>query len=169
MHSHRPFLTQHRFQRLVLWTLVLLQWIAAMLVSNRAVTLRHVQQRGDMICLPWLTRLVGKLLIVRAGQLARLRRRRRIRLWRRGCDLRRAHLIRSALGARLRRKMKHKDPRARIAGLIAIVRDLDGHAAPLAKRLRRGLTRLWRTWAPITAVCTDHGAPAPAPAFSDSS
>jgi hypothetical protein len=167
MHSHRSILTQHRFQRLVLWTLTMLSWIAAVLSANRAVSARHRRGRFD-ISLPWLTQLVGKLLIVRAGQLAR-RRRKRIVYWRRGRDLRRSHLLRSALGARLRRKLKHQDIRVWLANLIGVLRDLDAHAAPLAQRLRRGLTRVWRWWGPIAPAVALCGAPAPMPALADSS
>jgi hypothetical protein len=167
MQTHRRHLTQHRFQRLVLWTLAVLAWIAAVLSDNRAVGARHQRQRFD-ISLPWLTQLVGKLLIVRAAQLAR-RRRRRLRYWRHGRDLRRAHLMRSVLGARLRGKLKHKDPRAWIAALIAVVQNLDTHAAPLARRLRRGLTRLWRTWTAAAQTPLPFGPPGAPPAFADSS
>jgi hypothetical protein len=168
MQFHRPFLPQHRFQRLVLWALALLSWIAAILSGDRIVTKRHERQRFDT-SLPWLTSLVGKLLLARAGQLARRRRRKRIIFWRRGRDLHRPHILRSALGSRLRRRLRHKDTRTWIANLIAVLRSLDAHAAPLARRLRRGLTRLWRTWAPIALATLLLGAPAPSPALADSS
>jgi hypothetical protein len=169
MHSHRPFLNQHRLRRLALWTLAVLSWIAAMLFSDRAVSLRHIQQRTGFISLAWLTDLVGKLLIARAAQLARLRRRKRRVYWRHGRDLHRPHIIRSVLGARLRRALKHRDIAAWIANLTAVLRNLDAYAAPLAKRLRRGLTRLWRIVPPIAPAMPLLGPPAPTPAFSDSS
>jgi hypothetical protein len=169
MQSHRPILTQHRVQRLALWTLALLQWIAAMLFSDRAVTIRHIQQRADLISLPWLTSVVSKLLIVRAGQLAHLRRRKRIVYWRHGRDLHRPHILRSVLGSRLRRALKHRDIRAWIANLVSVLRNLDVYAAPLARRLRRGLTRLWRIISPIAPTVALCGASASPPVFSDSS
>jgi hypothetical protein len=169
MHSHRPFLNQHRLRRLALWTLAVLSWIAAMLFHDRALTFRHVVQRMDLISLPWLTHLVSKLLINRAAQLARLRPPKHIRYWRHGRDLHRPHILRSALGARLRRALRHKDIRTWIANLIAVLRNLDAHAAPLAKRLRRGLTRLWRIMPPIAPAAALYGAPASPPAFPDSS
>jgi hypothetical protein len=168
MQFKRPILTQHRFQRLVLWTLTMLSWIAAMLTGNRTVGARHQRQRFD-ISLPWLTQFVSKHLIVRAVQRAHLRRGKRIILWRHGRDLRRAHLLRSVLGARLRRKLNNRDLRTRLANLIAILRNLDDHAAPLAKRLRHGLTRLWRIVPPLAPAAPLLGPPAPSPAFSDSS
>jgi hypothetical protein len=169
MHIHRRHLTQHRFRRIILWTLALLTWIAAMLFGDRAVTFRHIQQRTDLISLPWLTSLVGKLLIIRAAQLARLRGPKRILYWRRGRDLHRPHILRSVLGARVRRALRHKDIATWIANLIAVLRNLDAHAAPLAHRLRRGLTRLWRTWSQAADTPLHLGPPASSPAFSDSS
>jgi len=167
MHHIRPFLTQHSFQRL-LWALTLLSWIAAIISADRIVTARHQRQRFD-ISLPWLTSFVAKLLIARAGQLARRRAPKRFIFWRHGRDLHRPHIIRSALGARLRRKLRHKDARAWIANLIAILRDLDAHSASLAHRLRRGLTRLWRTWHGSAIDAAPYGAPASSPALADSS
>ena len=169
MQIHRPVLTQHRLQRLALWTLAVLQWIAAILFTNRAVTLRHIEQRYEFFSLHWLTQRVGKILIVRAAQLARLRRRKRITYWRHGRDLHRPHIIRSVLGARLRRALKHRDVGVWIENLIAVLRNLDAYAAPLAKRLRRGLTRLWRIAPPIVPATLLLGPPAPSPAFPDSS
>jgi hypothetical protein len=168
MQFHRLILNQHRLRRLALWTLAVLSWIAAMLFSDRPVTFRHVQQRFDLISLPWLTSLVGKLIIVRAGELARLRCAKHI-YWRRGRDIRPPHLFRSVLGARLRRALTHKDARVWIANLIAALHNIDVHAARLAKRLRRGLTRLWPTRSAIALAVPSLGPPAPPPAFSDSS
>ena len=167
MQHHRRHLTQHRFRRIILWTLALLTWIAAMLTNNRAVSARHERQRFD-IPLPWLNTLVGQLLIIRAGQLARLRRK-RIRYWRHGRALHLSHLQRSALGARVRRTLKHKDIRAWIANLITVLRDLDAHAASLAKRLRRGLTRLLRNWTQAADTPLLPTPPAHQPAVPDSS
>jgi hypothetical protein len=168
MKPNRRFLTQHRFQRLILWTLAVLTWTAAILSNTRDVSARHQRQRFDL-SLPWLTRIVGELLIVRAGRLARLRRNKPIRYWRRGRDLRRRHLMRSILGSRLRRALRHKHTVTWIANLIAVLRNLDTHAAQLAQRLRRGLTRLWRICAPIAQIIAQYGAPASPPAISDSS
>jgi hypothetical protein len=169
MKTHRPFLTQHRLRRLALWTLAMLSWLAAMLPANRAIARRHLQQRIGFISLPWLTRRVGHILIVRAAQLGRLRRRKRLRFWRHGRDLRPAHLIRSVLGGRLRRALKHRDAATWIAKLIHVLRNLDAYARPLIRRLRGGLTRLARLMPAITPAAAIHGAPASAPAIADSS
>ncbi len=49
--------------------LAVLVWIDAAVFGDRAVSWRHVSRRGDLMSLPWLTQLVGKLLITRAAQL----------------------------------------------------------------------------------------------------
>ena len=169
MQSHRPILNQHRLRRLALWTLAVLSWITAMMFHDRALTFRHVAQRLDLISLPWLTQLVSKLLVNRAAQLARLRPPKHIRYWRHGRDLHRPHMLRSVIGARPRRALRHKDIRAWLENLMAVLRNLDAYAAPLAKRFRRGLTRLWRILPPIAPAAALLGPPAPPPAVADSS
>jgi hypothetical protein len=166
MKPYRPILTQHRFRRLVLWALTLLHWIAAML-SGARVTPRHIAQRGD-VSLAWITSLVTSLIIIRALRLGGFRSR-KPRFWRRGRDLRRAHFRRSLLGATLRRALKHRDLAAHIARLIAVLRDLDKYAAQLVRRLRRMRRYLLRTTPPIAPAALPLGAPAPPPAFADSS
>ena len=148
---------------------MVLHWIAAMLFSDRRVSSRHIAQRLSFISLPWLTRRVSQLLIVRAAQLAGRRRRRRIVFWRHGRDSRRSHLLRSVLGWKLHRALKHKDGATWIANLIRVLRNLDAYAAPLARRLRRGLTRLWRVMPPVAPPVALLGPPAYSPALADSS
>ena len=48
MHLHRPILTAHRLQRLVLWMLAMLSWCATALLGERGVGRRHARQRGDI-------------------------------------------------------------------------------------------------------------------------
>jgi hypothetical protein len=166
MQIQKRHLSRHRRQRLVLWALAMLTWIASVF-AGKAISLRHAHQRGD-ISLDWITRMVMQLAIIRAGELARLRRRRPT-FFKRGRDLRRRHLLRSVIGSRLRRKLKHKDLATRIAILIAALRDLDSIARPLAQRMRRGLARLWAiTAGPMLADITLEAPPSP-PALADSS
>jgi hypothetical protein len=140
MQIHKRHLTRHRRQRLVLWALAMLTWIASVF-AGRPITSRQAHRRGD-VSLDGLTRMVMQLAAIRAGELARLRRRRPT-FFKRGRDLRRRHLRRSVIGSRLRRKLKHKDIATHVATLIAALRDLDAIARPLAQRMRQGLTRLW--------------------------
>jgi hypothetical protein len=166
MQIQKRHLTRHRRQRLVLWALAMLTWIASVF-AGKTITARHAHQRGD-ISRDWITRMVMQLAVIRAGELARLRRRRPT-FFKRGRDLRRRHLLRSVIGSCLRRKLKHKDIATRIAMLIAALRDLDTIARPLAQRMRRHLTRLWAIAATPLPADSILGAPAPPPALANSS
>jgi hypothetical protein len=170
MHSRRPHLTtSHKRRRLALWTLTVLQWIAAVLFAGKQITLRQLAQRWPRISLERLTRTVIKLIIVRAGELARRRPPKRLRFWNRGRDLRRDHIVRSLLGSSLRRALKHKDLATRIARLIGVLRNLDAYAQRLALRFKRGLTRLWAIPPAPTRGTRLPGPPAPSPAFANTS
>lgn len=166
MQTHRPILTQHRLQRLILWALAMLSWIAATLLADHSVNARHRAQRGD-ISFAWLTRLVTNLIFIRATQIGRFRRR-PIIYWRHGRDLRRRHLRRSLLGSRLRRALKRKGAAEQIAQLIAVLRNLDAHAARLAHNVRHR-RRLWRNTPAIAPADALRGRVAFAPALADSS
>jgi hypothetical protein len=165
---HRTLSTSRQRQRLALWALAVLQWIAAVLFAGTQITPRHLTQRGPRISLEYLTRMVIKLIVIRAGELAR-RRRGRLRFWKHGRDLRRAHLIRSLLGSRLRRALKHKDLATRLARLIAVLRQLDAYAQVLARRFKHRLTRLWPIAPSPTPTEPIRAAPMLQPALADSS
>jgi hypothetical protein len=167
MQTAKRHLTRHRRQRIVLWTLAMLTWIAAVLLGDRNVAARHWRQRGD-ISFDALKRMVIDLMIIRAGELARTRRR-TLRFHKRGRDLRLAHLYRRVLGSKLRRALKRKDIAARVALLISVLRNLDAYARPLAARLKRGLTRLWAITAMPMSAEAVFRASAPLPALADSS
>jgi hypothetical protein len=166
MHSHRPFLPQHRLQRYVLWLVALLSWMAAVAFADAPVSARQCRQRR--IPLWRLSRWVANLIAARALTLAG-RLPRRTHEWRRTRFARPSHFRRSMLGAKLRRALTHRDRATHIAQLIAILRNLDAYAAQLAQNMRRGLRRLVRTKPPIAPGVALCGAPAPTPAFSDSS
>jgi hypothetical protein len=166
MQIRKPLITRHRRQRLVLWALAMLTWIAAVL-AGKPTSARHRHQRGD-IPFEYLTRMVIHLALVRAGEIARLRWRKLV-FFRRGRDLHRRHLLRSVVGSRLRRILRHGDIAQRIATLIAILRDLDTLAQPLAKRLRNKFTRLFAILMRPMSGDAVLGTPAAPPALSDSS
>jgi hypothetical protein len=169
MKVHRQILSQHRLQRIVLWTLTLLHWIAAVFSSNRPAHARHQSQRGDY-SLAQLSNWIGALLIARAAQMLRTQpRRSRFAYWRRAFNERPTGFNRSLLGSRLRRALKHKDPATHVAQLIAVLRNLDTHAARLAFRARNRLRRLLRAMLAIAPATPLPGAPAPSPALADSS
>jgi hypothetical protein len=171
-HAHEttrtPQLTQHRRQRLVLWALAMLTWIASVL-TGRALSARHVRQRHRKASLDGLTLMVKQLILLRAGEIAGPVRRRRLRFFKHGRDLRRRHYMRSVFGSKLRRALNRRDPIARIAILIHALTHLDTWAARFAKRLRCGFMRLWSIApAPMPAIAF-LGAPAPTPVVADSS
>jgi hypothetical protein len=153
MQIRTPLLTRHRRQRLVLWTLAMLSWIAVVLFSGKHLNHRQLRQRHRRLSLEGLTRTVIQLTLLRAAELGRWRRGRRLRFFQHGRDLKRRHYIRSMLGARLRRQLGGKSIAARIANLIAVLRNLDTFARALS---RRHLTRLWSLRAPSR----DRGPPA---------
>ena len=165
----RQLTTQHQRQRLVLWALAMLAWLASLLFAGQAPSHRHLRQRGRAMSLHGLTVLVKQLILLRAQDLAKLRRSKRRVFFKHGRDLKRRHLMRSILGSRLRRAFAHRDPAKRIFALIDALRHLDAWAARFAKRLKCGFMRLWSIApAPMPAVAI-LGAPAPSPACADSS
>jgi hypothetical protein len=169
MQLYRPVLTQHRLQRFVLWTLVMLSWLAAILFGHRKLDARRAHQRGD-VSLHSLTRLVTALLLVRALHIVgRAPNRRCVPYWLRGRDKIPTHFRRSFLGAKLRRRLTHPDPATHIAQLIALLRNLDKHAAHLAHCMLHRRRRLWRRVPAIASAALILGVPAPTPAFADSS
>jgi hypothetical protein len=162
----RSKLTAHRRQRIILWALTMLHWFAKTLLDYRIVTKRHLAQRGDY-SLHWLTRLVTNIALHRArdflGRVPNIKHHRR-----HGRDLRRRHIRRSLIGARVRHALKHKDIATHIARLIEALRNIDHTARQLAKRYRR-LRRLWSIKPPIAPCAARYGALAPSPASCDSS
>ena len=163
---HRFLTTPHQRRRLVLWTLTVLAWIAAVL-SGRHITARQARQRGDIL-LARLTRTTIWLLIMRAAELAPRRLSKR-RFWKHGRDLRRAHLIRSVVGSRLRRVLRARDAPTRIARLMGVLRGLDRYARDLAKRFRHRLTRLYAIVAAPMPAAAIPAMPVLGPAIADSS
>jgi hypothetical protein len=168
MKLHRQILTRRRLQSYILWTLAMLSWFAAVACSNRPIGNRRAEQRGD-ISLAWLARAVSALIMIRALHMIGRTPPPRQRYWMRGCDTRPSHFIRSLLGARLRRLLKHKDPATHVAQLISLLRNLDTHAAHLARCMRGRRRRLFRKLPNIAPTVTLIGPPAPSPAFANSS
>jgi len=170
--------TRHRRQRLALWALAMLSWIAAVLFGGKCVTVRHMRQRYARVSIERLTRLAIHLIIIRAGELAPVRSG-KLRYWRYGRHLVAPHFFRSLVGSKLRRVLKHKDPATRVANLIAALRNLDSAARQLASRMQRRLTRLWaikpaRHSEPLcspfaTRLCLANAVASCPPTFADSS
>jgi hypothetical protein len=163
-----PIFTEHRRKRLTLWALTVLGWLMSVLFGDRDVSVRHLQQRLEHLFLVELTDVTRALLVSRALQFAKVRIRGRLHYCKHGRSVRRAHFMRSFLGARFRRLLAHRDLKTRIAQLIAVLRDLDTHARRLMQRMRK-LHGLWRVVPEIGPAVLILGPLASTPAFSDSS
>jgi hypothetical protein len=136
----RP-ISQHHRARLIAWTLSMLLWTFQALFAA-ALSPHHERQRRERMSLTWLTQQVKLLIISRAGDLAHTRMRRRQRISYRGCrNVLKTGFVKAIIGARIRRLLNRKALVERIAALIDALRHVDDHAALVAKRLRRGLTR----------------------------
>jgi len=141
MHRPRSTLSQHRFARFIAWALALLNWIATGLDHGTPADQRRIRQRDWFFDPDNAARLVRDLILLRALKLARLRALPRHPS--RGAPIRNVHLRRAAAGSKLRRALDHRDPIQRLTRLIHALRNIDQHAAALARRLKRRLTRLY--------------------------
>jgi hypothetical protein len=149
MQFPKRHLTKHRRARLIAWSLAMLAWLAWVFSADRAPRRRHMRRRYGFMSLDGLARTVALLIVSRAGDLARTRRKANPFFARiRGRDRWPRHVRRSLIGGRLRRALKHKDFPTRVAILSDALRRLDLWAARHVERIRHGLTRLW----PIRAI-----------------
>lgn len=151
----------------MLRALAMLTWVASVL-AGRWPRQRHLRQRGD-VTIDRLALLVKKLIVVRAGDFARLKRNGRVLYFKHGRDLRRANLVRSVIGSQLRRALDDRDPSKRVATLIEALTHLDAWAARFAKRLRCGFKRIWSIAPKPMPAAVIFGPPASAPGCADSS
>ena len=141
MHApKRPHLSTHRYQRLILWTLAMLSWIASVVLAGCRIDARRSRQRGH-VSIAGLRRWILQLIVLRAAEIARPRRRHPL-FWR-GRDERPTHLFRSLIGAALRRALTRKNFAESIRLFLEVLRNLDVYATGIVKRMRRHLTRLW--------------------------
>ncbi len=143
MHIAKRPISKHQRARLIAWTLAMLMWLSAVLCGAAAFSDRHERQRGERMSLAWLTRRVKMLIISRAIDFAR-KRRRCVRAVRGRLIVARGGALRALLGARLHRALNRKALAERLAVLIDALQHIDAYAAQVAKRLKRGLTRRWR-------------------------
>ncbi len=145
MHLAKRHLSKHARARLIVWTLAMLAWVAWALSAATIPKRRHIRRRYAFLSLDRLARTVALLIVARAGELARARRHKRNPFFNRirGRQVWPRHITRSIIGARLRRALKHKTFTTRVALLTDALKRVDAWAAPLVKRLRHGMTKLW--------------------------
>jgi len=169
MNIPKRHLSRHQRQRLVLWALAMLTWIVSVLFVGKSVTHRQLRQRHRKMSLAGLEWMGIQLLVIRASELSRLRRRTRFTFVYRGRSLLRRHYYRSLLGARLRRMIKRKDLHGRIIALFDLLRRMDHYAALLGARMKRRLTRIYPIAPGPTFDAPLMPPPAPALACADTS
>lgn len=128
----------------------MLLWIGALLFGDqpRRAHRRHIRQRYGYAGLDWLARFVAHLIFLRAfnGLNVRARRPGRVRNHAPAGFIRRTaprNLPRSVRGSALRRALRHRDPRQRLAILLDALTRIDAFAAKLAPRLKRRFSRLF--------------------------
>jgi hypothetical protein len=143
--------TQHRLARLIAWAQMMLLWIGAALFfpAARAATGRHIRRRNSLLSLDRMAHMTACLILTRACALAR--RPRPLRHRRPQLDYapagfakrtRERHFVRSAIGSKLRGKLRHRDLGARLSILMHALADIDAYARELLPRLNRRFTRL---------------------------
>jgi len=142
MHLTKRHLPKHARARLFAWAWAMSMWLFAVITGAIAMKPRHARQRADLEMLARLDDLVRSLIITRASELARQRAPERFSTAYRGRAIATSELIRALIGSRLRRALTRKDIIGQVRALIDALRTLETHAAHLAKRMRRKLTRL---------------------------
>lgn len=120
------YFTPTRLRRLTHWLSLSLQYLVAMFayLSADHALLKRAAHAVAVVVFLHATRFV-------TPPPRRLRQR-----------LKRGGLMRAAIGSRLRRMLRARDPAARVFAMLSVMRDLKKHISRLAKRLARGLTRL---------------------------
>ena len=125
-----------RLQRFHRWAMLWLKWFAAFL--DAAGAFAPISKQAESIGHHWLDRI--ERIILAIVMLRAVRRVRRIKSHRPFAvhRLKQRALPRAVIGSALRRALRPRDLRQRIA---ALTQSIDGLVARLLKRLPRGLTR----------------------------
>ncbi len=129
-------ITQHRLQRFHRWAMLWLTWFAAFLdAASGFAPLSPQAQRAAHNWLNRIERVIVSIVMLRAAPRVRT-----IRMRRHGAAPNRSNvsLRRAVMGSSMRRALRPKDLRHRIA---ALTQNLDALIARVLKRLPCGLTR----------------------------
>lgn len=176
MQKRPPLLNPNRIARLISWALAMLSWIALALCGERFTSRRHVRRRYSFVSLTWLTKLLGALAMIRAAEMAPVRRPPPSRKIRNAAPagfrrrINRPGLSRAILGSRLRKALAAPTAHGRIERLIAAFRDLDGFTRRyLLPRALKRLTKLHAVIMLAPAVAPVRALSAPALACADTS
>lgn len=142
--SASPF-NAHFVSRLTAWTRHVLMWVW-MAFEGARTSPRHRRQRGHL-SLDHLAFYIARAVVFRAIQNLGLAHRPcpRLRLFAIPGFKQRTEprdLKRAAIGAWLRRQLRHRDPRVRLALMARVLTHMDDYVARTMHRLRGRLTRL---------------------------
>mgnify|MGYP000499719707 CR=1 FL=1 len=160
-----------RFDRLTAWARLVLLWMGALMFAPPGAPFnRRRIARYQHMTLGRMANTVARLILIRAAILyAPPRRHRRTsRHFAPNGVRQRAtphHLVRSAIGSRIRRALRHRDPGQRLAILLDALVNIDA----LARKLYRRLTRLRPLIVARPRASAWQSAPALAPAAADTS
>jgi hypothetical protein len=139
-----PLPSRHRLARLLLWARLWLVGLGGVIAQLIAFD----PKRADQVT-RYAARVVRDLIIFHA-----LHRVRRPKLKRglKPLGKQRAGGVRAFIGVRLRARLAARDPVARFFAVLALLRDFDVEVARFARRMRRGMTRLYALRYPWTNV-----------------
>lgn len=135
MRCSAPSISELRLQRVHRWILLWLKWFAAFL--DEAHAFAPFTAQATKAAHRWLDHVeyaLVRVIVIRAAQRVRVIR----RPWSTGHTRRQSQRLRAVIGGALRRDLRPKDLRQRIAALAQAIQPL---VARVAKRLPRGLTR----------------------------
>jgi len=149
-HVAPSFNTAHRRSRLIAWARLMLVWLGALMFRDTLgrISERHLLARGLYSNLDRVAATITNIILLHAaakngagaGKPFRVRdyasagfaRRTRVR-----------SLLRAARGSWLRRKLRHRDLLTRFLLIVNALNTVDALADRAARRLARGLTRLF--------------------------
>ncbi len=145
-----PTITEHRKTRLIAWARLLLFWVGALMFRDSLgrISERHLLARGLYANLDAVARTINNIIVLHAsaklgrgtGHPPKLRdyastgfsRRTRVR-----------SITRAGRGSWLRKRLRHHDLLTRFLMIVSALNNIDALADRAARRLARGLTRLF--------------------------
>jgi hypothetical protein len=145
-----PTISEHRKTRLIAWARLLLFWVGALMFrdSGGRISERHLLARGFYANLDAVARTINNIIVLHAsaklgrgtGHPPKLRnyastgfsRRTRVR-----------SITRAGRGSYLRKRLQHRDLLTRFLLIVNALNNVDALAGRAARRLARGLTRLF--------------------------
>jgi hypothetical protein len=148
----RPTITNQRLQRFHRWALLWLTWFAAFLDQAAAYApLTRQAKAAAHTCLDLIERIVLGIAMVRACQHVRVTQ--HAKAWReRDLVCKSTAMRRAIIGAKLRRALRPRDVRQRIA---ALSQGMGSFVAAILRRAPRGLTRRSQIAARPRAIVED--------------